>query len=200
MIGQIRDTTFVRHDEWSAGLPDSVLRLRLEDIDGDGLAEAICKVSGDVTSGHWETYFRRGGSWVHYSNILPDFDAPDISFADVNNDGHLDLCTPTEVWLNLTPSSAGASNSLLPSSLSLSAFPNPFNPTSEITFSLPKAGRATLKIFNLLGRQVSVLQDGVLATGSHRVSFDGGQLPAGIYFLRLEAASRQTTLKLVLLK
>jgi len=87
-----------------------------------------------------------------------------------------------------------------PSSLILSASPNPFNPVTEVTFSLPREGRAIVKVFDILGQQVSVLQDGVLTAGEHRVLFDGGQLPTGIYFLRLEAASRQTTLKLVLLK
>jgi hypothetical protein len=87
-----------------------------------------------------------------------------------------------------------------PASFGLSAYPNPFNPATEITFSLPTAGPVTVKVFDILGQQISVLQNGLLTAGQHRVTFDGAHLPAGIYFLRLEAASHLTTLKLVLLK
>jgi len=87
-----------------------------------------------------------------------------------------------------------------PSSFALSAHPNPFNSSTVIDFSIPDQGKVTVKVFNLLGQQVSVLQDGILSSGEHRVLFDGGQLPAGIYFLRLDAATHQRTLKLVLLK
>ena len=87
-----------------------------------------------------------------------------------------------------------------PSSFALSAFPNPFNLQTEISFSVPSAGRVLVRVFNLLGQQVSVLQNGMMSAGEHRVLFDGGQFPAGIYFLRMEAATHQRTLKLVLLK
>jgi hypothetical protein len=98
--------------------------------------------------------------------------------------------------------SAGARQrpGLFPSSFSLQASPNPFNPTTEVSFALPQAGRVSVKVFDILGKQAATLYDGIAAAGEHRVTFDGGQLPAGIYFLRLEAAAHQRTLKLVLLK
>ncbi|HEY3295602.1 MAG TPA: T9SS type A sorting domain-containing protein [bacterium] len=100
-----------------------------------------------------------------------------------------------------TPNPNGSPDVILqPASFSLSVYPNPFNPTTQIAFTLPSAERVTVKVFDLLGQQISVLQNGLLTAGQHRVTFDGAQLPAGIYFLRLEAASHQRTLKLVLLK
>jgi hypothetical protein len=87
-----------------------------------------------------------------------------------------------------------------PSSFILSAFPNPFNPATEVTFNLLKAEQVSLRLFNTLGQHVSTLQDDIMSAGTHRVSFDGSHFPAGIYFLRLEAGSHQRTLKLVLLK
>lgn len=87
-----------------------------------------------------------------------------------------------------------------PSDLSLAAYPNPFNPSSTIRFSLPRRTEAELVVYDVTGRQVSVLVDEVLAAGEHRVPFDGARLPSGIYFTRLIAGEAQATQKLLLLK
>ena len=89
---------------------------------------------------------------------------------------------------------------LLPSTLSVSAAPNPFNPQTRLTISLPQAGRTTLEIFDLLGRRMMTLQDGLMSASEHDVLFDGSSLPAGIYFARLSASHHQTTHKLMLVK
>jgi len=89
---------------------------------------------------------------------------------------------------------------LHPSSFILSAYPNPFNPSTTIAYDLPKAGYVSLRVFDLLGREVSVLRDGFVEAGSHRVTFDGSGLPSGIYFARLDAGSFSQTKKLMLLK
>jgi hypothetical protein len=57
-----------------------------------------------------------------------------------------------------------------------------------------------VKVYDILGQETATLQNGFLMAGEHRLTFDGSHFPAGIYFPRLEAASYQTTLKLVLLK
>jgi hypothetical protein len=78
--------------------------------------------------------------------------------------------------------------------------PNPFNPSTEITFSMAKAGAASLKVFNLTGAQVATLVDGPLAAGNHTVSFDGSQLSSGVYFYTLQADGRTETRKMLLTK
>jgi hypothetical protein len=88
----------------------------------------------------------------------------------------------------------------IPSDLRLAAYPNPFNPSATIRFTLPRRGEAELAVYDVTGRQVSVLVDGVLTAGEHRVSFDGARLPSGIYFARLTAGGAQATQKLLLLK
>lgn len=88
-----------------------------------------------------------------------------------------------------------------PTKLELSpAYPNPFNPSTEIQYDLPKAEHISLRVFDLLGREVAVLKDGFVEAGSHRVMFDGSNLASGIYFARLNAGSFSQTKKLMLLK
>lgn len=87
-----------------------------------------------------------------------------------------------------------------PASFSLSAFPNPFNPTTRIAFTVPRAGKVRLDAFDLLGGRVSTLQDGMMNAGEHTVQFNGSALPSGVYFIRLESADFFKTEKLLLLK
>jgi len=88
----------------------------------------------------------------------------------------------------------------LPSDLTLSVYPNPFNPTTMIAFDLPKAARAKLVVFDLNGRLVQSLFDEQMSAGHHEVGFDGAALPSGIYFARLSAGELVRTQKMVLLK
>ena len=109
----------------------------------------------------------------------------------------------SDLWLMrlaLDVSSAGNSCSLHPSSFILSVFPNPFNPVTEIAYDLAKAGRVSLRVFDLLGREVAVLKDGFAEAGSHRITFDGGELSSGIYICRLQAGTRAESRKLVLIR
>jgi hypothetical protein len=82
----------------------------------------------------------------------------------------------------------------------LSAYPNPFNPTTQISFTLPRSGRVQISIFDVTGRNVKTLLDEHFVAGEHRVSFDGTALPSGVYFARLSAGSVNRTEKLLLLK
>ena len=87
-----------------------------------------------------------------------------------------------------------------PASLELSSYPNPFNATALIRFSLPKAGEVKLVVFDALGRQAAVLADEMRQAGSYSVAFDGRGLPSGIYFARIETNAGNRTQKMMLLK
>lgn len=77
-------------------------------------------------------------------------------------------------------------------------YPNPFNPTTTITFTVARQTHVSLRIFNLLGQEVHVLADGIVAEGKHEMSWNARNLPTGIYFYRLRAADFSATGKLVL--
>ncbi|MBI5470797.1 MAG: T9SS type A sorting domain-containing protein, partial [Ignavibacteriae bacterium] len=79
-------------------------------------------------------------------------------------------------------------------------YPNPFNPTTIITYQLPKSSFVTLQLFDLLGREIRVLVDGMREAGFHEVSLDASRLASGTYFYRLQAGSFIETKKLVLLR
>jgi hypothetical protein len=96
-------------------------------------------------------------------------------------------------------SSVGAST--VPISFRLEQnYPNPFNPTTLIRFSVPQRSRYSLKIFDVLGREVVRLLDGELAAGVHEVQFDASRYSSGAYFYQLQSGAAVLTRKLVLLK
>lgn len=76
-------------------------------------------------------------------------------------------------------------------------FPNPFNPSTSIKYSLQRAGFVHLAVYNLLGQEVALLVDGVQAAGTHEVELANGDLPSGIYFYRLQAPGVFETKKMV---
>jgi len=83
--------------------------------------------------------------------------------------------------------------------------PNPFNPTTLISFDLPRRCEITLEVFNILGRQVAILAQGELPAGRHRIVFDGKDsggepLSSGIYFYRLKTDEYTQSRKMTLLK
>ena len=82
----------------------------------------------------------------------------------------------------------------------LQNYPNPFNPNTTIKFELPRTSQVNLTVFDILGRQVSVLVNEKRDAGVHEVKFDGSNLASGVYFYRLQAGTYVGTKKLLLLR
>jgi len=84
-------------------------------------------------------------------------------------------------------------------------YPNPFNPSTTIHYQIPNAGHVLLKVYDMLGREVATLVDGVKEVGSYSATFDGARLASGVYIMRLVASSQEgksfvQTKKMVLMK
>jgi pectate lyase len=79
-------------------------------------------------------------------------------------------------------------------------YPNPFNPTTTIKFQIPTLSHVTLKVFDVLGREVSKLVDGIMAPGYKSVRWDAGNVPSGVYFYQLRAGSFTETRTMLLMK
>lgn len=82
----------------------------------------------------------------------------------------------------------------------LDCYPNPFNPTTTISFQLPFASQISLEIYDIKGEEIETLIRGELNAGLHRIHFDGHQLASGIYIARLQAKSVSVATKLLLVK
>ena len=79
-------------------------------------------------------------------------------------------------------------------------YPNPFNPTTKIEYSVPKSGFVSLKVYNLLGQEVTTLYSGNQKAGNYEVTFNGANLASGIYLYRLQSGNVSITKKFVLMK
>jgi hypothetical protein len=131
--------------------------------------------------------------------------------ADLDADGDLDLATGGARAVSLMFNRAAAAigdggDPTLPTEFALGDnYPNPFNPTTAISFAVPEPAHVSLDVYNVLGRKVATLVDAVLQPGYYAHNWDGRSqngraLPSGLYFYRLEAGSFRQTHKMVLLK
>jgi hypothetical protein len=82
----------------------------------------------------------------------------------------------------------------------LQNYPNPFNPSTTIRYGLPNRSHVSLTVYNTLGQQVALLQNGEQEAGYHEVKFDGSGLSSGVYFYRLQAGEVVQTRKLLLIR
>ena len=89
----------------------------------------------------------------------------------------------------------------IPKDFSLSQnYPNPFNPTTVIQFTVPKQEHITLIVYNLIGQEVTTLVDDEISAGTHKATFNAGNLASGIYIYRLIGNSVNITKKMILMK
>jgi len=140
---------------------------------------ATWTVLDDTTD--WLYYYRAEDMWENVSYYPPEGPAAPWSF-------------------HVGPLWASDDFILHPSAFSLSVSPNPFNSTTQIEFTLPTTQRVSLRLYDVLGREVAVLVDEIQTAGAHRLMFDASRLPSGVYLCRLEAGEMMQTRKIVLLK
>jgi hypothetical protein len=102
------------------------------------------------------------------------------------------------------PPAVGTSNEPgfeLPASIVLEQnYPNPFNPSTTISFDLAKSGHVSLAVYDLTGRKVATLVEGIRAPGEHSVNFNAANLPSGLYIYRLQSDGRSLARSMTLLK
>jgi endo-1,4-beta-xylanase len=104
-------------------------------------------------------------------------------------------------YVKNNPMSVPVATSGVPSRYALDQnFPNPFNPTTNIRYSLPVASKVTLIVYDILGREVRTLVNVVQAPGQYTVTLNAERLATGVYFYRLHAGNFVETRKLLLLK
>jgi len=152
----------------------------------------------DIVAGVYDTTFCHDSSFSTYLMagtyalfVAPDFDAPAYLFGDT-------LGYRATVYHGVL--AADNRPALQPASFALSSYPNPFNPSTQLAFTLPERENVRLIIYDVTGREVAELADGSYPAGVHTVTFDGSALSSGIYFARLTAGRYDASRKIVLLK
>ena len=107
---------------------------------------------------------------------------------------------PYFAWFDFTGFFPSQENTI-PEKIELkSCFPNPFNPQTTLTYSLPLAGNISLKVFDTQGREVVSLAEGWRQEGVYTSLFDGSRLASGVYLAVLRAGNSQLIQKMLLLK
>jgi hypothetical protein len=104
-------------------------------------------------------------------------------------------------WFTLNPSDADDAAQLPDAFVLYEAYPNPFNPSTTIRFSIPESGNVTLKVYNLTGQEVkAVIDNEFMSNGTHNIKVDMSNLSSGVYFFTLKHSYNSLTKKMVLLK
>jgi hypothetical protein len=151
------------------------------------------------------------GEYFGYSNdVMPGditafcdlsqttYNYPGVSLWEYNQISH------TYVWDEYTaawPTTSAPDQDSAPAEFALSQnYPNPFNPSTTISYSVQKATEVTLKVYDMLGREVAVLLSGRRSPGRYEVKFDGASLASGVYICRMVAGDFTSTKAMLLLR
>ncbi len=188
------------------------------DIDGPGVSRTRGPFTRTLTAGASlvRTLNQRipggapTGDYVHTCNVgafatAVDSDSFDWTKSPAFAPGGVsvaDWSTGAEIAAALrAPARTENSTASLPDSAELiGAYPNPFNPTSTITYTLAERGQAELYVYNTLGQRVAVLASGVRDAGRYEVQFDASLLPSGVYMYTLRTEGELLTGRLMLVK
>lgn len=147
-----------------------------------------------------------GENWTEFNNGLSDLRA--IIFG-INNKNEIFLGTtndktpPTEggnIFKIATTTSVNEISNTAPNSFILwQNYPNPFNPSTKIKLSVPYEDYVSLKIYNILGQEITTLFSGKLPSGQYEFQWNAQDLPSGIYFCRFQSRHFIKTIKMILL-
>jgi hypothetical protein len=153
---------------------------------------------GDISPGNTAT-----GVIKQYIKFNPN--SPDSIYAqfklNIYSNDYLFWSDTFSVFVHTDPSGIKTKNDNLPKIFTLKQnYPNPFNPSTNIEFSISKTEFVTLKIYNLLGQEVTTLVLDKLTPGNYKYTWDAADFASGIYYYKIQASDFVQTKKLIVLK
>ncbi len=140
-----------------------------------------------------------GNSWAPVSSGLTNLVIHSLAIGGAS----LFAATDNGVWIRPLSEMTGVKLGMneIPEMYSLTQnYPNPFNPSTTISFDLPSRSYVTLKVFDIIGREVSTIVSGEFQAGSYTRQWNAAKMASGVYFYRLTAGNFVNTKKLLLLK
>ena len=179
------------------------------DMDSDGDIDVL-SAFGDLFWGYAIGWSENDGNENFTHHFIQDpLDYYTSVFAvDVNGDGDIDVLSASNfddkiAWYeNLSPVGINDNNPLdIPVQFHLySNFPNPFNSTSVIKYSIPQSSNVIIKVFDILGNEIETLVNEEKSIGIYKITWTADNLPSGIYLYQLRASSYLQTRKMVIMK
>jgi ligand-binding sensor domain-containing protein len=141
-----------------------------------------------------------GEDWSLYNSGLPEWNGVNALAQDI--DGRMIAGTEIEgvSWTTSSTTAIQEVNNIVKYFALSQNYPNPFNPITIISYQIPQAGFISLKVYDILGREVVTLVNEEKPAGNYELEFDGKGLPSGIYFYRLSAEDWIDTRKMVLMR
>lgn len=181
------------------------------DVDGDGQSELIIasgvdifvfRGRGDNTYELW--YYRREESLVEALQVI-DVNGDDrldfvLGRIEINNLGQFRMYCDIYIASEAVDVTEGTNYQIRGESHLDQNFPNPFNPRTNIAYNLDLGGFVELKVFNVLGQEVTTLVSGEQKVGMHTITFDATGLPSGFYIYQLKAPHSKKARRMVMIK
>lgn len=170
----------------------------------DGGYGGIVKVDGVMRSSPYETTWEIGNHTVEAYQYQQQKEYYFDYWSDGGARAHTVVATVEKFGLVLTAYYSGPHKGLAentsPIQESFTAYPNPFNPTTTIRYGLAHRSLVSVRVYDILARQIAVLENGSRNAGQHEVRFDASGLPSGVYYYRLQIDNQTTTRCMLLLK
>ncbi len=171
------------------------------------IVEARISFAQLALQGNDITFVPVEGYRIPFDMALNDADATGsregiLTYSPFNEDrSYQDVSRWTHTWIGSLWTPVGVEDELTAESYALAQnYPNPFNPSTTIKYSIQKAGLVTLRVYDMLGREVATLVDQEQNAGVYSVKFNASGLASGIYLYKLESGSFSKTHKLMLIK
>ena len=191
LIMWIDDTTVVYYSNSNSNLPDNFVNAIDEDSKGNiwlATDGGLACLRNDTITSYSELY-----SYSVIDLTVDDLDRiwlgtldPELYMFDGKN---LNIITSLDQEISLSENFKLIQN-----------YPNPFNPTTTISYQISQRGLVTLKVYDVLGKDVVTLVNNEKPAGNYEVEFDASELPSGVYFYQLKAGSFIKTNKMIYLK
>ena len=194
----LRSTDWGKH--WTANI-QYLTSEHLRSIDAYGVQVTVCGDNGKImTSNDYGNYFidQLNGENRHLYGVALRSNAVGVVVGEIGSaaNGTLYFTSMNGGYVGITQT-----GSEIPQNYSVSQnYPNPFNPTTKINFALPKQGLVTIKVYDLLGKEVETLVNEVKSAGKYTVDFNGSKLSSGVYFYRIQANDFVDVKRMMLVK